>query len=239
MKKNLFLVLALISTTFLYAQELTTRALVKAVEHTILSSEIAGKIVSIPKSNGQSFKKGETLVKIDCTIYKAQLEKVKSQVDIAREKMLKNQQLSKYNSGSIFELQISELEYKKELAEFNIAKINTKRCQIRAPYNGKIVKKIASKYQNIQPNQELLEILNTSNLELEVIVPSSWLTFLKKDQKFKLLIDETQEELEASIQDLGAMIDTSSQTISLRAKPISPYDTLIPGMSATAEFKRP
>jgi len=239
MKKNLFLVLALISTTFLYAQELTTRALVKAVEHTILSSEIAGKIVSIPKSNGQSFKKGETLVKIDCTIYKAQLEKVKTQVDIAKEKMLKNQQLSQYNSGSKFELQISELEYKKELAEYNIAKINTKRCYIKAPYSGKIVKKIASKYQNIQPNQELLEILNTSNLELEVIVPSSWLTFLKKDQKFKLIIDETQEKLEASIQDLGALIDTSSQTISLRAKPILPYDTLIPGMSATAEFKKP
>ena len=239
MKKSLFLILTISLATFLYAQELTTRALVKAVEHTVLSSEIAGKIVSIPKSDGQSFKKGETLAKIDCAIYNAQLEKVKTQVDIAKEKMSKNKQLSQYNSSSKFELRISEIEYEKELAEYNIAKINIQRCEIRAPYNGKIVKKIASKYQNIQPNQELLEILNISNLELEVIVPSSWLIFLKKDQKFKLLIDETQEELEASIQDLGAMIDTSSQTISLRAKPISPYDTLIPGMSATAEFKRP
>jgi multidrug efflux pump subunit AcrA (membrane-fusion protein) len=150
--------------------------------------------------------------------------------------MLKNKELSAYNSGSKFELEISKKEYEKEQAEHNIAKINTQRCTIYAPYDGKVVTKLAQRYQNVQPNQELLEIVKTSELELKIIVPASWLTFLKKDQKFSLLIDETGQKMQATIKELGAVIDTSSQTITLRAAPLKPYGLLIPGMSATANF---
>ena len=38
-----------------------------------LASELSGRIVELPFSEGESFKKGDTLARFDCSAYQAQL----------------------------------------------------------------------------------------------------------------------------------------------------------------------
>ena len=70
MKKFLsFIFLA--STLYLNANEnQTARAVIISLDRTVLSSEIAGEIVELSKFEGDSFKKAESLIKIDCSISK-------------------------------------------------------------------------------------------------------------------------------------------------------------------------
>jgi membrane fusion protein, multidrug efflux system len=234
MKKFLSFVL-LIST--LYANEsVTARAVIVSLDRTILSSEIAGKIINLSKYEGDSFKKGETLLKIDCSIYKAQKRKIDVEKEIARLELEKNKKLDTYGSVGTFEIQISQENYNKQKAESEISAINISRCDIKAPFDGRVASRKVSEYQSIKPQDELLEIVSLDNLEARVIAPSSWLVWLKKGKEFDLSIDETKTIIKAQVVQIDSIVDPTSQSISIRAKLVKPFENIIPGMSATANF---
>lgn len=223
--------------TAMYASENeTARAVIVSLDKTILSSEIAGEIIELSKYEGDSFKKGETLIRIDCSIYKAQKRKIEVEKNIAKLELDKNKKLDNYGSVGTFEVQISQENFDKQKAESDIASINVSRCEIKAPFSGRVASKKVSKYQSIKPQDELLEIVGLDNFEARVVVPSSWLVWLKKGMEFNLSIDETQKVVKAQIVQIDSVVDPTSQTISIRAKLIKPFENIIPGMSATATF---
>lgn len=234
MKKFLSFIL-LIST--LYANEnLTSRAVIVSLDKTVLSSEIAGEIIELSKQEGDAFKKGESLIKINCSIYKAQKRKIEVEKNIAKLELEKNKKLDTYGSVGTFEIQISQENFNKQKAESDIASINVSRCEIKAPFDGRIASKKVSKYQSIKPQDELLEIVGLDNLEAKVVVPSSWLVWLKRGTQFDLSIDETKTSVKAQIVQIDSIVDPTSQSITVRAKLLKPFENIIPGMSATANF---
>lgn len=81
-----------------------------------------------------------------------------------------------------------------------------------------------------------MEIVGVDNLEAKVVVPSSWLIWLKKGIEFDLSVDETQTRVKAQIVQIDSIVDPTSQSISIRAKLVEPFENIIPGMSATATF---
>lgn len=236
MKKFLsFIFLA--STLYLNANEnQTARAVIISLDRTVLSSEIAGEIVELSKFEGDSFKKAESLIKIDCSIYKAQKRKIDIEKNIANLELEKNKKLDTFGSIGTFEVQISQENVNKQKAESDIVAINVSRCDIKAPFDGRIASKKVSKHQNIKPQDELLEIVGIDNLEAKVVVPSSWLVWLKKGIEFDLSIDETKSTVKAQIVQIDSIVDPTSQSITLRAKLLKPFENIIPGMSATANF---
>ena len=234
MKKFLGFVLI---TSSLYAnQGYQSRAVIVSLDRTIISSEIAGEIVELSKFEGDSFKKGEPLIRIDCSIYKAQKRKIDVEKEIARLEVEKNKKLDTFGSIGTFDIQISQENFNKQKAESDIAAINISRCEIKAPFDGRIASKKVSKYQSIKPQDELLEIVSSDNLEAKVVVPSSWLIWLKRGMEFDLMIDETKTKIKAQVVQLDSVIDPTSQSLSIRAKLIKPFENIIPGMSATAIF---
>lgn len=234
MKK--FLSFALLFSTLYASESQTARAVIVSLDRTILSSEIAGEITELSKFEGDSFKKGEPLIKIDCSIYKAQKRKIDVEKEIARLELEKNKKLDTFGSIGTFEIQISQENLNKQKAESDIAAINISRCDILAPFDGKIASKKVSKHQNIKPQDELLEIVGVDNLEAKVVVPSSWLIWLKKGIEFDLNVDETKTTVKAQIVQIDSIVDPTSQSVSIRAKLVKPFENIIPGMSATANF---
>ena len=234
MKKFLSFILMV---SYLYANDdLSARAVILSVDRTILSSEIAGEIIELSKSEGDSFKKGDTLIKIDCSVYKAQKRKIEVEKEISKLQLEKNKKLDTFGSIGTFEIQISQENYNKQQAENDIAAINVSRCSIQAPFDGRVASKKVSKHQSIKPQDELLEIVSSDNLEAKVVVPSSWLIWLKKGIEFDLMIDETKTKIKAQVVQLDSVVDPTSQSLSIRAKLIKPFENIIPGMSATAIF---
>ena len=154
MKK--FLGFVLIASSLYANQDFQSRAVIVSLDRTILSSEIAGEITELSKFEGDSFKKGEPLIKIDCSIYKAQKRKIDVEKEIARLELEKNKKLDTFGSIGTFEIQISQENLNKQKAESEIAAINISRCDIKAPFDGKISLKKVSKYQTIKPQEELL-----------------------------------------------------------------------------------
>lgn len=234
MKK--LIISALILSSMWANDNQTARAIIVSLDRTTLSSEIAGEIIELSKYEGDYFKKDEVLIKIDCSIYRAQKRKIDVEKEIARLEVEKNKKLDSFGSIGTFDMQISQENLNKQKAESDIASINLSRCDIKAPFDGRVASKKVSKYQSIKPQDELLEIVSVDNLEAKVVVPSSWLLWLKKGIEFDLNVDETQKTVKAQITQIDSIVDPTSQTVSIRAKLIKPFENIIPGMSATAKF---
>jgi multidrug efflux pump subunit AcrA (membrane-fusion protein) len=83
----------------------------------------------------------------------------------------------------------------------------------------------------VQPGQALLEILDDSILELEFIVPSKWLAWLKTGQGFQVAIDETGKTYPAKVQRIGARVDPVSQSVKISAIVDGKFGELMAGMS--------
>lgn len=232
------LCLPLLFGSLLSAEALSARAVIVSLDKTTLSSEIAGEIIYLSKNEGDYFKRGESLVRLDCSVYEAQKRKIDVEKKIAKLELEKNKKLDEYGSIGTFEIQISQENFNMHQVESSIAQINISRCNIKAPFNGRIASKKAAKYQNVKPQDELLEIVSTDNLEARVVVPSAWLSWLKKGQELELHIDETQSKVKAKIVQIDAIVDPTSQSVSLRAKLHKAPRNILPGMSATAAFNR-
>lgn len=212
------------------------RAIIESIDQTTLSSQLAGRIIELPKNDGDYFKKDELLIKLDCDVYEAIMNKAKVSSDLAKVKLEKNKDLEKLNSVGKFDVITSDLEYQKDYLEYQIAKLNVDRCEIRAPYDGRVVLRKASRFQTIKPQDELIEIINSNSYEARIISSSSWLSWLKVGQTFKLYVDELRTNVSATVKQIDAVVDPRSQTISFRAT-INSKDILA-GMSATARFNR-
>ena len=133
-----------------------------------------------------------------------------------------------------YQLSVSALN--KAKAEMEISTLNVERCEVIAPYDGKVMDVYTNVFSTIEERQPLMDIVGDGLLEAEVIVPSTWLKWLKTGHEVEIQIDETGETLNAKIISLGAAVDAISQTIELKAQFNEKYESLIPGMSGIVKF---
>lgn len=219
--------------------DLQARGLVRARHRTVLSSEIAGRILRIPYREGAAFKKGAVLVRLDGSLLKAEKAKAEASLEAARKKLHFHRRLEELQSIGALEVALDEALVQEREAECRIASLALGRCTLHAPYSGRVVRVIAREHQSVKAQQELLEILASGSLELEIMVPSDWLGWMRKGLAFSIRVDETGETLPASVQAVGAAVDPVSKTVRLRGRIEAPCPGLVPGMGATALFERP
>jgi len=215
------------------------RGLIKPVMSATLSSEIIGRVIKLPFTMGDNFKKGQTLVQFDCSLYDAELVAARAHLEVEQKKHENNLQLLELNAISKIEVEISATNIKKADAEKQIARVRVRKCTINAPYDGRVIETVVYLYESVGPDQDLLAILNDKKLEIELIVPSTWLTWLKRKVEFEFLVDETNKKYKAVVTQLGASVDPVSQTIRVKGVFSSDTSEILSGMSGTARFRQP
>lgn len=205
----------------------------------VLSSELAAKIDQLPLREGDAFKRGDPLVIFECSLYAAQLKKAQAISDSATKLWQVNKRLADLNSVGELELEQSAAKVREAEAELHYMKTSVDKCVIRAPFAGRIAKRLVAAHQYVNTGTPLLDVLSSEQLELQMIAPSSWLAWLKPDMVFRVSVEELGQSYPAQVTRLGARIDPVSQTITLTGKVTAPAAELLAGMSGWAEFTPP
>jgi len=203
-----------------------------------LSSQIQSYITKITVKEGSSFKKGDLLISFNCTLQRAEAAKARAQLKSARATYNANQRLRTLGGLGLTELRESEAKYEETLAELDIKKHFLKHCNIRAPFNGKVVKLDVNQHETIKEGEVLIEILDNSDLRVEFIIPSSWLSWLRVDTPFRLFITETGKGYQGKVTTILHRIDAVSQSVKVLGELNKVESELISGMSGQASFIR-
>ena len=219
-----------------HSQDMESRALVVASQEAVLSSELAARIENIAVKEMQRFKKGDLLIQFDCSLYEAQKDVVSANANGALIKLKSDEQMLQMRSIGKYELELSISEYEKAKSELRIAELNVERCQIKAPFDGAVEEVVVNTFETIQPQVELMKIIQTDILELEMVVSSEWISWLTIGHPIKVYIDEIQKDFNASVSGIGANVDPVSQTIQLKGTITDASPALLPGMSGRVVF---
>lgn len=203
-----------------------------------VSSEISAKIASLPLRDGDAFRAGQTLVTLDCSLFNAQLRKAQADADGARELLDTNRKLQALRSIGDLEVQQAQAKQKAAAADVAYMQATVRKCAITAPFDGRVSKRSAAPQQFAEPGKPLLTIVDTSHLELKMIVPSKWLAWLKAGHALSVQVDEVGKTYPARVARIGARVDPVTQTVDVTAALNGSAPELLPGMSGWATFAR-
>jgi RND family efflux transporter MFP subunit len=221
------------------AEKPEVRAQLSPRRYTTVAAEVGAKVSRIAVPEGARFLAGQTLVALDCSLQQAQMQKAKAMLSAAEHTFSANKRLEELHSIGKVELDVSESEVAKAKAELASNAAVIAKCTVPAPFSGRVAEQKVREQQYVQPGQALLEILDDSVLELEFIVPSRWLAWLKPGYAFQVAIDETGKSYPAKVQRIGARVDPVSQSVKLSAAIDGRFPELIAGMSGRVTLTAP
>jgi membrane fusion protein, multidrug efflux system len=202
----------------------------------VISSEVEGKIAQLPLKDGDAFKRGQLLVGFDCEMYAAQLRKVEAAAEAANKVYAVNKELSALRSVGELDVEQAKAKAKEADAEAAYVRATVNRCRVRAPFAGRITKRMAAQFEYVPAGKPLLQIVDSENLELKLNVPSVWLAWLRIGTTLQIHIDDLNADYAAAIVRLGARVDPVSQTLEVVANIKGSPPELLPGMSGWARF---
>lgn len=201
-----------------------------------IAAEIPARVATLRLREGDAFRAGELLVGLDCSLHQSQQRKAEAAVEAASALVASNQRLSELNSIGALEVQQGQARLKEAQAELSGNRLLVNRCNITAPFAGRVVRRHVAAHQYVSPGNPLLDLIETGQLEVQMIVPSRWLSWLRPGAAFEVDVEELGKRYPARVQRLGAQIDPVSQTVAVFGVMDGNQPGLLAGMSGWAVF---
>lgn len=213
------------------------RGVVRAVDQTAFSTDLGARVVAVHVREGERFKSGQALIEFDCRKPRAEAAGAEA---VHREMQLtldSNKHLERHQAIGRHDVEISKARVAKAAAEAEALKARLDQCVVMAPFDGRVAVLGVQPHEVPAGGKPFLAIVGAERLEIELIVPSSWLTWLKLGDSFTFAIDETARSYPMTIARLGATVDPVSQMIKVIAVMARSAEEILPGMSGSAYFK--
>lgn len=217
---------------------LPARGIVRPVDQATISTDLQARVSTVGVKEGAHFKAGDVLVEFDCRRHKAELAAVVAQRREAELALDNNLVLNQHRAIGKHDVEIARARVDKASGEVDALKARVDDCRIVAPFDGRVAELGIHVFETPSPGKPFISIINDGELEIELIVPSEWLKWLRKDAVFEFAIDELKRAYPARVSNIGAAVDPVSQTIKVKAQFAKDADIsgVLSGMSGAAEF---
>ncbi len=203
-----------------------------AKRYTTLASELAAKVGRVTVREGDRFRNGQLLVELDCSIQRAQLDRARSILATAEKLEAAQRRLVELKTAGELDAEQAALEVAKARGEAQVMAATVAKCAIDAPFSGRVTEQKVRDQQFVQAGQPLLEVIDDSVLDVEFIVPSKWLAWLKVGIPFQIQVDELGGRVvQARVARLGAQVDPVSQSVKVVGEIVGGGADLVAGMS--------
>jgi membrane fusion protein, multidrug efflux system len=212
------------------------RGIVRAVEQASISTELATRVAAVHFREGEVFRLGQKLVEFDCrrqlaTLAASEAQQLEMQLGVDKLHLLQRAQSVGRN-----DLEVSEARLAKAKAEAEALRSQLDQCVVVAPFDGRVLELSLQKHEAAQPGKPFIALVAHGNLEVDLIVPSDWVRWIRPSTAFVFHVDELRRPMAAMVTRIGAAVDPISQTVKIAATFSAAGVDVLPGMSGTAEF---
>ncbi len=228
-----------------------------------LSFRVSGPLIEFPIEMGTYVKKGDLIGRIDPRDFKTQVSEAQSQLSEANAKYTQAQNDFKRYEELYKKKVVSESQYDRYKTSFDVANSAVKTAEanltaaqhaledteLRAPFNGVIVARMAENFQNVQAKQSVVSLQNLESLEIVFSIPEEDIanigvrnTSTKESldtNKISIAFDVTLDALpgqtfEASFKEIGAQSDSRTRTYPVTITMQQPETArVLPGMAVS------
>lgn len=206
-------------------------------EETQIRAEVGGRVVSMNIREGTRVNKGTLLVKIFDEDLKAQLRKLRVQLQIKVKTEERNRELLEISGISQQEYDLSTLEVENLRADIESTEIAISKTEIRAPYTGVVGLRNISLGSYISPSDIVTTIRQVDQLKLEFAVPEKYAKDIAKGYAVKFRVDGGQKEHTATVMATENNVDQNTRTLQVRAVVAGDNRELVPGVFARVNLQ--
>ncbi len=211
-----------------------------------ISPEVAGLIKKLSFAEGMKVKKGDVLVSLNTdfiqqsiAIRTQEAEEVLIRIQNTRKNLNRYEKLFKESAASEKSYedladQLREYEKKHEIIQLNIEKlrIELKKFNIRAPFDGLILEKYKDEGEWISPGNAVCLLGSTEDIVVNVAVAEELVRYIVPGNHLYLRIHALDKEFKGTIQKLAPLADLSTKTFQMKVS-IPYFESAIQNMSAT------
>ncbi len=213
------------------------RALIRASSRIEYRNEIVAPIKEAGFLGGEQFKKGDRLIQFDCSRYEAERKAASASANAAAIEHNTKRRLLKYQAVGKNEVSLAAAKSAEAHAQLEVHKVRNQSCEFKAPFDGRVVELNAEVHEFPPADRPLIVVINDNALEMELVVPSKWLRWIKLDTTMEITVDETGESGIGKVERIAAEVDPVSQTVKIVASFTKKPATVLAGMSGTVNFK--
>jgi RND family efflux transporter MFP subunit len=201
-----------------------------------LAAPMSGQLVAFPVVDGEEVREGQLLARFNCAQQEAVRKRAEAEL-VKRKDILSTQQaLKALNAYSKADFAAARNDVEVAKAELGLAQTAIDNCEVKAPFGGRIAGTSVRNFQFVQAGAPLLDLVDDRDLEVELIVSSTLLAWLKPGADVRFHVIETRQDYAAKITRLSGKVDAASQTIKVYGKITGDVSSLLPGMSGVATF---
>lgn len=208
-------------------QGLPISGTVKAVNYAVIKARVAGEVKEITVREGDSVKAGQVLARIDPTEYQRRFEQAqeqaqaaKSQLEIAQRQADTNQAL--VNQGfisktamdnSLASYQGAIATHKAAVAGAEVARKSLDDSVLRAPFAGVIAVRSAQLGERVGIDAKVLELVDLSQLEVEVPLSPSDSIDVRVGQVANLQVEDRAQKVTAKVKRISPSAQAGSRSV--------------------------
>lgn len=164
-------------------------------KETKISAELQGKINSILVDVGSVVSKGQTLIQLDNSLLKLQLQTIDVQIEGLEADVNRYTILAKADAIQGVQLEKAELGLKSAKVQKATLLEQINKTSIKAPFSGIVTAKLSEEGAFAAPGVPLLQITDITTLKFTINVPEKDLSQFKINQSYSLSADAYSEIL--------------------------------------------
>ena len=158
-------------------------------KETKISAELQGKINTILVDVGSIVNKGQSLVLLDNSLLKLQLQTIEVQIEGLEADVKRYTILAKADAIQGIQLEKAELGLKSAKVQKTTLLEQINKTTVKAPFSGVVTAKLSEEGAFAAPGVPLLQITDITNLKFTVNIPENELSKFKLNQSYPVVVD--------------------------------------------------
>lgn len=206
-------------------------------ESVVVRPEISGRVTAIEFEEGADAKAGVALIKLDDSIYRAQLAQAQAALTLSKANFARASELYRSETGSGRVRDEAQAKLSSDQAAIELSRAQLEKTVMKAPFNGIVGLRQVSIGDYVTPGQALVNFESIDPLKVDFRVAEMYLGQLKPGQKIDVSVDAFPGKVfGGEVYAIDPKVDSTGRTVVLRARLPNPDRVLRPGLFARVKL---
>jgi RND family efflux transporter MFP subunit len=211
-------------------------------QNLIIYPEYSGVLSQVYVKIGQKVSKGQNLAKIDDGGLSNQLAQMETQAALAKTTFERQKNLWDKKIGSEIQYLQAKTNYEAQMKAVAQIKAQLAKTIVRAPFSGIIDEVITDKGQVVGPGQQLMRIVNLSDMYVSANIPESFIGKIKVGAIVDVQVKSIGKTYQGRVRQVGNYINPNNRNFSIEVAVPNKDNLLRPNQVAVLkieDYKKP
>ena len=236
LKKSALVTTAIVNDT-IFTHYIDIQGNVDTKQNLIIYPEYSGVLSQVYVKSGQKVNKGQILARIDDGGLSNQLAQMETQATLAKTTFERQKNLWDKKIGSEIQYLQAKTNYEAQMKAVAQMRAQLGKTIVKAPFSGVIDEVITEKGQVVGPGQQLMRIVNLSDMYVSANVPESFIGKIKNGAIVDVEVKSTGKTYKGKVRQIGNYINPNNRNFSIEVAVPNSDNLLRPNQVAVLKIE--